>query len=160
MGKYLLNLKGWQLFTLLSSYWVLALIIESDSLLLDVLFWLNQFFLFGWYYFLCSKLNSYLDLKLKYIFFFRLVLIYSLVFITTDLFFLDIGASFSMLLDYIYVVSYLFVIGYVTFCFCKAEQKTKLKPTGSIFAFILFFCYPVGVFYLSNRLRIIAKSIV
>jgi hypothetical protein len=153
MKELLLKLKGWQLFILLSTYWLVLPFVKQDSFVLDVLFILNMGLLLYWYISLICSINGHLTLKLKYIPLVILISILLFIYTILDSFFTDSIIVDSAIIRYAEVLGYLFVVTYVTLCFNRAENKLRIKSADLLITFILFFFYPIGVFFINRRLK-------
>lgn len=150
---FLLKIKEWQLFILLVNYWVVNIFIPLDLLVINILLVLNQVLLFGWYYSIVIKLNAVLNLRLKYIIYFKLALIYVLTFVLIEVFFSESSFFESVFWRYLAFVSFILTLVLVTSSFGKAEKSKGLKTTDRYLVFILLFLYPIGVFFISKKVK-------
>lgn len=150
MSDRFLKIKNWQLFLLLSNYWLISIVIQSDSVLLDILLIVNIGLLFGWYYLVINKLNSILNLKFIYLY--NLTALYLLGYMITEIIPLRYEVLDLVIWKYVAILGYLFAVGYAAACFVKAEEKKGIKSGSFLLTFVLFFIYPVGVFFIPQRL--------
>lgn len=125
----------------------------AESILLDILLVINVGFLFGWYYAIISRLNFVFNLSLKYFSVFKAVGIYTLLYLIAEILPVQNDLLNAVIWQYLAFLGYLFIVGYVTVCFDKAEKKKGKKDTNALLSFVLFFMYPVGVFFITKRLK-------
>lgn len=149
-----LKLKSWQLVALLSNYWLLSIIIQRDFLLIDILFLANMGLLFVWYSLVVRAVSDNVGLKPKFIYGYYFAVIYLLAYMITDIIPLEYEGFHWVLWQYIALLAYLFVVLYVTIYFLKAEERKRIR-NNSLFSFVCFFVYPIGIFFINKRIKTI-----
>ncbi len=153
MIEKILNLKSWQLVLLLSNYWFISILVQRDSLLLDVLLLINMGLLFSWYYLVIRAVNTAVGLKLKFIYGYNLTVIYLIVYMIIEFIPIQYEVLHWVLWHYIAFLGYLFAVFYVTTCFVKAERRKGIGHSNILFSFVQFFIYPVGIFFINKRIK-------
>lgn len=147
----MLKFKNWQLFILLSNYWILSMILESDTIFLNIVFIANMFLLFVWYYYIMKEAYFIANIKFKENIY-LLVVIYLFAYMITEIIPIPYNIFHWVLWQYIAIFTYLYAIIHVSRTFTSAEKKLGIE-INEIFSFLQFFIYPIGIFYISKRIK-------
>jgi hypothetical protein len=147
------NLKTWQIFLLLSNYWIISLFVTNDdTIFLNIILLINILLVFAWYSLIIEFTNFILDNRLKFIYYFfsSYVLLYMAVEI------IDVNLIYDIFL-YLAIVGYLYIVSYVSFNLVRLEEKVGIVNTDFVTTYIQFFIYPIGIFFLHKRVKNLLK---
>lgn len=147
------ELKGWQLFLILSTYWLAIIFIDGNSIWLDVILITNTGLLFTWYYLIIQKLVSITNINVRLLPLYILMGLYLLGYMLIELLAVENKILTSVFWQYLAIIGYIFNTAYVALNFEEAEERKGTKSGIFLSTFTLFFVYPVGVFFISRRLK-------